>query len=161
MGRVAAAKHKDYAQARQDAILHAALRIFAQEGFAEATMDQVAATADLSKAALYIYPVGPVRVPPLESRAGARVRRWALLCAVLRRAIAAIHVKKDSAEVCPLSREMMSAHRLNPYPPVTGRHSLPPPSSARIRLSLPRGRPASNRREYGFTVFRPSDSRAV
>jgi len=48
-----------------------------------------------------------------------------------------------------------------PIRPVTGRHSLPPPSSARIRLSLPCGRPASNRREYGFTVFRLSDSRAV
>jgi AcrR family transcriptional regulator len=55
MGRVAAAKHEGHVQARRDAILHAALRIFAQAGFAEATMDQVAAAADLSKAALYLY----------------------------------------------------------------------------------------------------------
>jgi AcrR family transcriptional regulator len=31
------------------------LRVFAQSGFAEATVDQVAAAADLSKAALYLY----------------------------------------------------------------------------------------------------------
>jgi AcrR family transcriptional regulator len=52
---VAAAKHEEHAQARRDCILNAALRVFAQTGFAEATMDQVAAAADLSKAALYIY----------------------------------------------------------------------------------------------------------
>ena len=55
MGRVAAANHEGYVRARRDAILNAALRVFAQTGFAEATMDQVAAAADLSKAALYIY----------------------------------------------------------------------------------------------------------
>ena len=55
MSRVTAAKHEEYAQARRDAILNAALRIFSQEGFAEAKMDQVAAAADLSKAALYLY----------------------------------------------------------------------------------------------------------
>ena len=55
MARVAAAKHEEYAQARRDTILNAALRVFAQTGFAEAKMDQVAAAADLSKAALYLY----------------------------------------------------------------------------------------------------------
>jgi AcrR family transcriptional regulator len=55
VARVAAAKHEEYAQARRDTILNAALRVFAQAGFAEAKMDQVAASADLSKAALYLY----------------------------------------------------------------------------------------------------------
>ncbi len=55
MARVSAAKHDEFAQARRDTILNAALRVFAQEGFAEAKMDQVAAAADLSKAALYLY----------------------------------------------------------------------------------------------------------
>ena len=60
--------------------------------------------------------VGPVRAPPLESRAEARVRRLTLLCAVLRRGIAVLLVKRDRAEVCALSRGMMSALDLNPYP---------------------------------------------
>ena len=47
--------HEERAQERRDIILNAALRVFAQTGFAEATMDQVAAAADLSKAALYSY----------------------------------------------------------------------------------------------------------
>ena len=47
--------HEESAQERRDIILNAALRVFAQSGFAEATMDQVAAAADLSKAALYLY----------------------------------------------------------------------------------------------------------
>jgi AcrR family transcriptional regulator len=55
VSRITAAKHEEYAQARRDTILNAALRVFSQEGFAEAKMDQVAAAADLSKAALYLY----------------------------------------------------------------------------------------------------------
>lgn len=55
MGRVAAAKHEEYAQGRRDSILSAALRVFAQAGFAEAKMEEVAAAAGLSKAALYLY----------------------------------------------------------------------------------------------------------
>ena len=55
MTRVAASKHDEHAQARRDTILNAALRVFSQTGFAEAKMDQVAAAADLSKAALYLY----------------------------------------------------------------------------------------------------------
>lgn len=46
---------EECAQERRDIILNAAQSVFAQSGFAEATMDQVAAAADLSKAALYLY----------------------------------------------------------------------------------------------------------
>jgi hypothetical protein len=46
------------------------------------------------------------------------VRLVRLLCAVLRRGIAIVLVMKDQAEVCALSRGMISAlHNLNPYPP--------------------------------------------
>jgi len=55
MGRIAAARHEQHAQARRDLILDAALRVFGQTGFAQATMDQVAAAAELSKATLYLY----------------------------------------------------------------------------------------------------------
>jgi AcrR family transcriptional regulator len=55
MGRIAAAKHKQHVHSREGAILNAALQVFAEGGFAEATMDQVAAAAQLSKAALYLY----------------------------------------------------------------------------------------------------------
>jgi AcrR family transcriptional regulator len=47
--------HKECTQERRDIILNAALRVFAQSGFVEAKMDQIAAAADLSKAALYLY----------------------------------------------------------------------------------------------------------
>ncbi len=64
---------------------------------------------------------------------------------------------RDPAEVCPLSRGMTSAHCLNPYPP----HYRPAFASSAFLCphphQLPRGRPASNRRENGLTVFRPSD----
>lgn len=87
--------------------------------------------------------VGPVGVPPIESRAGARVRPKTLLCAVLRRGIAVVLVKKDRAEVCPLSRGMMSAlHLLNPYPPHYRPAFASSALSARIPISLPYGRPA-------------------
>jgi len=55
VGRVAANRHAEFAQARRDTILCASLRVFAQSGFSEATMDEVAAAADMSKAALYLY----------------------------------------------------------------------------------------------------------
>lgn len=55
MGRIAAAKHEEHAQARRDAILEAALRVFAELGFSAARMEQVAAAAGISKAALYLY----------------------------------------------------------------------------------------------------------
>jgi AcrR family transcriptional regulator len=73
MGRVAAARHEEFAQARRDTILNAALRIFAQAGFAEAKMDQVAAAAELSKAALYLY------FPSKESLLQSLLKRYALL----------------------------------------------------------------------------------
>jgi AcrR family transcriptional regulator len=55
MPRVAAAHREQYAEARRDQILEAALRIFAEKGFAETTMDEVAADAHLAKGSLYIY----------------------------------------------------------------------------------------------------------
>src|ERR1035441_6316277 len=73
MGRVAAANHEGYVRARRDAILNAALKVFAQTGFAEAKMDQVAAAADLSKAALYLY------FPSKDSLVQSLLKRCALL----------------------------------------------------------------------------------
>lgn len=55
MPRVAAAKHEQYAEARRDQILDAALRIFARKGFAESTVDEIAVEAGLAKATLYLY----------------------------------------------------------------------------------------------------------
>ena len=55
MPRVAAAKHEEYAEARRDQILDAALRIFARKGFAESTVDEIAVAAGLAKATLYLY----------------------------------------------------------------------------------------------------------
>jgi len=55
MPRVAAAKHEEYAEARRDQILEAALRTFARQGFAETTVDEIAAQAGLGKATLYLY----------------------------------------------------------------------------------------------------------
>ena len=52
---------------------------------------------------------GPVSVPPLESRAGARVRPQTLFCAVLRRDIAAILAKILKPSSCtPLMVERKS-----------------------------------------------------
>ena len=73
MGRVAAARHEEFAQARREAILNAALKVFAQTGFAEAKMDQVAAAADLSKAALYLY------FPSKDALLQSLLQRYALL----------------------------------------------------------------------------------
>jgi AcrR family transcriptional regulator len=55
MGRVAADKREEYAEARREQILEAALRVFASGGFAETTMDAVAAAVGVSKASLYNY----------------------------------------------------------------------------------------------------------
>jgi TetR/AcrR family transcriptional repressor of mexJK operon len=54
-GRVAASRHEGYAQERRDTMLNATLRVFAQSGFAEAKIDQIAAAADLSKASLHLF----------------------------------------------------------------------------------------------------------
>jgi hypothetical protein len=100
----------------------------------------------------------PIEVPPLESRAGARVRPRTLLCAALRRGIASILVKKDLAEVCPLSRGMMSAHRLNPCPPhyrpafASSALLYPQPHQPPLRLACP------FRQGYGLTTFRLNDT---
>jgi AcrR family transcriptional regulator len=55
MPRVAAAKHEEYAEARRDQIMEAALHTFARKGFAETTVDEIAAQAGLGKATLYLY----------------------------------------------------------------------------------------------------------
>lgn len=55
MPRVAAANREQYAEARREKILDAALRVFSTTAFAETTMDQVAAQAGLSKGCLYLY----------------------------------------------------------------------------------------------------------
>jgi AcrR family transcriptional regulator len=73
VGRVAAARHEEYAQERRDTILNAALRVFAQTGFAEAKMEEVAAAANLSKAALYLY------FPSKEALLRSLLERYTLL----------------------------------------------------------------------------------
>jgi AcrR family transcriptional regulator len=55
MSRVAAAKRDEYAETRREQILTAALRAFSEGGFAETTMDQVAAQAGVAKGSLYLY----------------------------------------------------------------------------------------------------------
>jgi AcrR family transcriptional regulator len=73
VSRVAAAKHEEYAQARRDLILDAALQVFANASFAEAKMDDVAAAAGLSKGALYLY------FPTKEALLQELIKRYALL----------------------------------------------------------------------------------
>jgi hypothetical protein len=86
------------------------------------------------------------------------VRQVTLLCAALRRGIAAILVKKDPAEVCPLSRRMLSAHCLNPYPPhyrsafASSAFLYPHSHQLSSRLAC------LNRRGYGLTTFRLNDT---
>jgi AcrR family transcriptional regulator len=53
--RVAADKREEYAEARREQILDAALTAFSAGGFAETTMDAVAAAVGVSKACLYNY----------------------------------------------------------------------------------------------------------
>jgi AcrR family transcriptional regulator len=55
MPRVAASKREEHAEARCEQILEAALRVFSRRGFAEATMEEVAAEAGLAKGSLYLY----------------------------------------------------------------------------------------------------------
>jgi AcrR family transcriptional regulator len=73
MGRVAAADHERFARARREAILSAALRVFAHSGFPEAKMEDVAAAAGLSKAALYLY------FPSKDALLQSLLKRYALL----------------------------------------------------------------------------------
>jgi AcrR family transcriptional regulator len=55
MPRVAADKREEYAEARREQILEAALKVFSSGGFAETTMDAVALVVGVSKASLYNY----------------------------------------------------------------------------------------------------------
>lgn len=55
MPRVAAEKREEYAEARREQILEAALSVFSSGGFAETTMDSVAGAVGVSKACLYNY----------------------------------------------------------------------------------------------------------
>jgi AcrR family transcriptional regulator len=55
MSRVAAANREQYAEARRDQILNAALQVFSSRGFAETTMEEVATAAGLAKGSLYAY----------------------------------------------------------------------------------------------------------
>jgi AcrR family transcriptional regulator len=55
MPRVAADKREEYAEARREQILEAALGAFSSGGFAETTMEAVAAAVGVSKACLYTY----------------------------------------------------------------------------------------------------------
>jgi hypothetical protein len=86
------------------------------------------------------------------------VRRWTLLCAVLPRGIATILVKRDLAEVSALSRGMMSALHLNPYPPhyrpafASSAFLYPHPRQPSLRLACPH-----SGRGYGLTAFRKNN----
>jgi TetR/AcrR family transcriptional regulator len=53
--KIAANKREQYLEERRDHILAAALHAFSHSGFAETTMDQVAAMAGVSKGSLYLY----------------------------------------------------------------------------------------------------------
>ncbi|HLH75726.1 MAG TPA: TetR/AcrR family transcriptional regulator [Candidatus Binataceae bacterium] len=55
MPRIAADKREQHTEARCEQILHAALLLFARKGFAETTMEEVAAEANLAKGSLYLY----------------------------------------------------------------------------------------------------------
>jgi AcrR family transcriptional regulator len=72
-GRVAACRHEDYAQERRDTMLNATLRVFAQSGFAEAKIAQIAAAADLSRASLHLFD------PTKDSMLHSLLERYALL----------------------------------------------------------------------------------
>jgi AcrR family transcriptional regulator len=73
VSRVTASKHEEYAQARRDLILDAALQVFANASFTEAKMDDVAAVAGLSKGALYLY------FPTKEALLQSLIKRYVLL----------------------------------------------------------------------------------
>ena len=63
-------------------------------------------------------------------------------------------VTNDLLEVGPLARRSDVA---TPIRPITGRHWLSPASFARHPVSASLRRPASQRRDVGFTMFRSSD----
>ena len=73
VSRIAAANREQYAEARRDHILAAALRAFSDYGFAETTMERVAERAGVAKGSLYLY--FPSKQALLEELA----RRYSLL----------------------------------------------------------------------------------
>ena len=73
MPRVAASKREEYAEARREQILEAALKVFASGGFAETTMDEVALAVGVSKASLYNY------FPTKDALLSVLVQRFSLL----------------------------------------------------------------------------------
>jgi AcrR family transcriptional regulator len=73
MPRVAADKREEYAEARREQILEAALKVFSDGGFAETTMDAVALAVGVSKASLYNY------FPTKDALLQALVQRFSLL----------------------------------------------------------------------------------
>ncbi|HLH76622.1 MAG TPA: TetR family transcriptional regulator [Candidatus Binataceae bacterium] len=105
MGRIAAARHEEHAQARRAAILDAALRVFAELGFSAARMEQVAAAAGVSKAALYLY------FPSKDALLQAVLDRYALLpempamVAALEQTPPALGIPKLISQAWPLLRQ--------------------------------------------------------
>jgi AcrR family transcriptional regulator len=55
MPKIAVEKRQEYAEGRRDQILNAALQVFSNRGFAETTMDEIAAASRLGKGTLYCY----------------------------------------------------------------------------------------------------------
>ena len=55
MPRIAVDKREEYAEGRREQILNAALQVFSNRGFAETTMDEIAAASGLGKGTLYCY----------------------------------------------------------------------------------------------------------
>lgn len=112
MGRIPAAKHEEHAQARRECILNAALRVFARSGFAEAKMEEVAAAAALSKAALYLY------FPSKDALLQSLLKRYVLLpelpemVAALGETPPAIGIPTLIAEIWRLLRERKELARV-------------------------------------------------
>jgi AcrR family transcriptional regulator len=71
-GRVVVSRHED-SQERRDTMLNATLRVFAQSGFAEAKIAQIAAATDLSRASLHLFD------PSKGSMLHSLLERYALL----------------------------------------------------------------------------------
>lgn len=112
MPRVAADKRQEYAEARREQIFEAALRVFSSGGFAETTMDAVAAAAGVSKACIYNY------FPAKEALLQELVQRSSLL-PELPRLIASVHelppeqaIPQLVSEIWPRLRERRELARV-------------------------------------------------
>jgi len=133
MPRVAADKREEYAEARREQIFEAALSAFSGGGFAETTMDAVAAAAGVSKACIYNY------FPTKEALLQELVERSSLL-PELPRLIAGVRdlppeqaIPRLVAEVWPRLRERRELARIL----VREVHSVPERArvySERVRL---------------------------